>query len=232
MNRKLLLWDIDGTLIWSGGAGERAMERATKNTMGIDLDLHTIDYSGRTDKHIARMILEHFGRPVTPEAVHDFAEAYLIFLAEELPLRKGKVHPGILAILERVRQRKDLAQGLLTGNLERGAQVKLRHFDVWHYFEFGAYAEDGAERNELGPHAIRKAAELFSAEFPPENVFVIGDTPHDIECGKGIGAKTIAAATGKFNAEELLAHNPTAVLTDFADVDGFFTLIDGSAVKM
>ena len=225
---KLLLWDIDGTLICSGRAGERALVRAMKKIHGIDTDLAWVDFRGRTDALIARNLYAHHKLDPHPQSLHDFLEAYLAFLPEEMRTPSGKTLPGILDILEKVRLRPDLRQGLLTGNLSRGAQIKLEHYQVWHYFEFGAFADDSPIRNELGPHALRRAREKFNREFPPENVFIIGDTPHDIACGKIIGAKTIAVATGGFSLEDLRAHHPTALLADFQDVDAFFGVIDGN----
>jgi phosphoglycolate phosphatase len=223
---KLLLWDIDGTLICNGAAGERALIRVMKEIHKIETTLEPFDYRGRTDRRIAQMMLEYFKLPHDEKSVHDFIEHYLIKLHEELPKIKGSVHPGIVDILDQVKARTDLAQGLLTGNMIRGAELKLSHFDVWSYFEFGAFSDDSMNRNDLGPHAVKRANEKFAFTFPPQNVFVIGDTPHDIECGKVIGAKTIAVATGAFTVEELKKHNPTATFQDFSDPDSFFKVID------
>lgn len=225
--KKLILWDIDGTLIVSHGAGFRAMEHALTKRFGRKCDMRTIDWAGRTDSWIAGEVLRRVGLPATPQNVHDYLEAYLETLPLELRAgRPGQVLPGILTLLETVRQRPDAIQGLLTGNLERGARLKLTHFNVWHYFEFGAYADDSPLRNDLGPHALRRAKERHAVEFSPANTFIIGDTPHDIECGKVIGAKTIAVATGKYSAAELAAHAPTAVFADFSDTAAFLRVID------
>jgi phosphoglycolate phosphatase-like HAD superfamily hydrolase len=223
---KLLLWDIDGTLVCTGAAGERALVGAMKSLFQIEASLDQIDFWGRTDAHIGRMLFEHYGVALDEKKLHDFLEMYLVLLQTEMTKGRTKTHPGIVDILEQVRLRADLAQGLLTGNLVRGAEIKLTHFDVWRYFEFGAFADDSYLRNELGPHALRRAKEKIGREFPPENVFVIGDTPHDVACGKIIGAKTIAVATGKFSVEELAKCEPTAVLADFSDPLKFFAVID------
>jgi phosphoglycolate phosphatase-like HAD superfamily hydrolase len=136
------------------------------------------------------------------------------------------VLPGIFELLEILKQRPDVAQGLLTGNLRRGAEFKLTHYKVWHYFEFGAFADDSPRRNDLGPHALRRAKELHAVDFAADRTFIIGDTPHDIECGKVIGARTIAVATGQHSAAELAAHQPTAVFENFADTAAFLRTID------
>lgn len=226
--KKLILWDIDGTIIVSHGAGFRAMARALTERFGKTVDMGTIDWAGRTDSWIAGEVLRVTGLPDTPGNIHDFLEAYLAILPQELSAgRPGQVLPGILELLETLRNRPEIVQGLLTGNLERGAEVKLTHYKVWHYFEFGAYADDSPRRNDLGPHALRRAKERHAIDFSPQRTFIIGDTPHDIECGKVIGARTIAVATGKYSVAELASHQPTAVFKDFADTAAFLRVIDG-----
>ena len=225
--KKLILWDIDGTLIVSHGAGVRAMERAFSKRFGLPGDLSKIKWAGRTDTWITGEVLRHNGIPPTPENCHDYLESYLELLPGELrDGPQGQVLPGIFELLETLHRRKDIAQGLLTGNLRRGAEFKLTHYKVWHYFEFGAFADDSPRRNDLGPHALRRAADLHQYEFAPRDTFIIGDTPHDIECGKVIGARTIAVATGKHTVEELAEHTPTAVFPNFADTAAFLRVID------
>ena len=224
--KKLILWDIDGTLIVSGRAGIFALGRAFKKLYGHEPDFAKMDVSGRTDKWIASQVLEQHGLAPSPENIHAYLESYLEVLQEEIKTRDGRVLPGIFELLELFKHRTDVAQGLLTGNLQRGARIKLEHYKVWHYFAFGAFGDDSPLRNELGPHALRRAQAKHAVQFAPANTFVIGDTPHDIECGKAIGAKTIGVATGRFGVAELQAHQPTAVLADFSDTAAFLRLID------
>ena len=225
--KKLILWDIDGTIIVSHGAGVRAMEKALTKRFGVTCDLRQIDWAGRTDSWIVAEVFRHVGLPNTPQNAHDYLETYLELLPQELSTgRQGQVLPGVLELLETLHHRKDVVQGLLTGNLRRGAESKLTHFKVWHYFEFGAFADDSPLRNDLGPHALRRAKEKHAMEFSPERTAIIGDTPHDIECGKVIGAKTIGVATGRYSVDELTAHRPTAVFKDFSDTSAFLRLVD------
>ncbi|WP_069963723.1 HAD family hydrolase [Lacunisphaera limnophila] len=225
--KKLLLWDIDGTLIKSHGAGVRAMEKALTKRFGVTVDLGSIDWAGRTDSWITGEVFRHVGLPDTPQNAHDYLEAYLAQLPLELAHgQPGVVLPGVLDLLETIHHRNDIAQGLLTGNLRRGAELKLTHHQVWHYFEFGAFADDSPRRNDLGPHALRRAREHHAVDFTPENTFIIGDTPHDIACGKVIGARTIAVATGTFSLEQLAAHAPTALFPDFSDTAAFLRVIE------
>jgi len=226
--KKLILWDIDGTLLTSGGAGDRALVAALRTEFGIEGTLSWLDYSGRTDAWIAHEALRHYGVPETPENIQRYLEGYLRALAAEMPNPRARLHAGILSLLETLHHRTDLVQGLLTGNLQRGARLKLGQFAVWHYFQVGAFADDSAHRNDLGPHALRRAREHHGAEFPPAGVFIIGDTPNDIECGKVIGANTIAVATGRFSVAQLRAHAPTAVFADFSDTSAFLRVIDAA----
>ena len=224
---KLLLWDIDGTLLASGGAGVRALEQAvsTEYLHGAPADLSTIDWAGRTDRWIAEAIFAKYGIEHTPANVTRLLDTYIGNLPSHLD-RLSTVLPGINEILAAADQRDDLHQGLLTGNLERGAKTKLSHFDLWHYFAFGAFADDSALRNDLGPHALRRATAHTGIIFEPANVWIIGDTPHDIACGKVIGARTLAVATGHHSREELAAHQPDALLDNLTKASDLWSLLD------
>lgn len=218
MDKKLILFDIDGTLLTSGGAGERALRRGFRERFGIDDDLARIEMAGRTDSGIARRMLATHGLEETPENLTAFFDGYLHFLAHELPVSQGRLLPGIVALLEQLKAREDIVLALLTGNLERGAELKLTHYGVWHYFEFGAYADDHHDRDQLGHFARLRAEEKHGCAFPPERIFVLGDTPHDVACARALGAKAIAIATGKFTRAELGALAPDFLLDDLGDV--------------
>lgn len=223
----LLLWDIDGTLLSAGGAGRRAMRTALARIFGLEADLEGIEWAGRTDQHIVRQILIKYGLPDTEESVTRYLEGYLADLPAELARSQGHVLPGVSGLLETVAARADAAQGLLTGNLRRGAQVKLAWHGLWDYFPFGAFANDAEQRNELGPYALRRARDHTGFSFAPEQTWVIGDTPHDIACGKALGARTLAVATGPHALDRLQAHAPTATLPDLTDPNAFWRAIEG-----
>jgi phosphoglycolate phosphatase-like HAD superfamily hydrolase len=223
--RKLLLFDIDGTLITSGGAGERALCEAMAMRFDVREDLSGITLAGATDAIIARLLLEKHGLPVTPENSAALLDAYLQKLAAQLPLRQGHLLPGMLELLERLRGHPEFVMALLTGNLVRGAELKLSHYGVWQFFEFGAFADDHHDRNELGHFAKARALEIHGEDFPPERIYVIGDTPKDIACGKAIGAKTVAIATGNYSLEELAGHNPDLLFSDFSDTQAVLTAL-------
>lgn len=215
--RHLLLFDIDGTLITSGGAGEQALRDAAKERFGVENALEGITLAGATDGLIARQMLEKHGLEATPENITGLLDGYIGHLASRLPLHEGRVLPGIVELLDQLRGREDCVLALLTGNLGRGAELKLTHYRVWDYFEFGAFADDHHDRNELGKFAKARALEKRGEEFAPEDIFVIGDTPRDIECGKVIGAKTVAIATGNYSREELAEHQPDFLFDDLSD---------------
>jgi phosphoglycolate phosphatase-like HAD superfamily hydrolase len=218
--KRLLLFDIDGTLINSGGAGIEALKLALRERFGIDDDLHDIEIAGMTDSGIVLTILKKHQIASTHENVAAFLDSYVHFLALELPRRKGALLPGVLELLEKLQSRKHLVLALLTGNLSRGAQLKLDHYGVWHFFEFGAFADDHHDRNQLGSFARTRAKEKHGREFAGDEIDVIGDTPRDIECGKALGARTIAVATGKWEREKLAAHKPDFLIDDLSNVDG------------
>lgn len=217
--KRLLLWDIDGTLINSGAAGHYAIARATAERFGGSGDLEGVEIAGRTDTSIARQVLEKYGEPVTDENVHAFLNLYLRLLSEELPRRQGRVLPGVLQLLERSASQSDSTLGLLTGNLERGAKLKLEHYRIWHFFGFGAFADDHQDRNQLGAFALSRAWKGTGIDFPAAQVDVIGDTGHDIACGKAIGARTVAVATGSWPKERLAPYNPDFLFDDLSNVD-------------
>src|SRR6266516_1091624 len=220
MDKRLLLFDIDGTLIHSGGAGVHALKLAFTERFGIADDLHDIEIAGMTDSGIVISIMKKHQIPVTNENVSAFLDSYVHFLSLELPRREGKLLPGVLELLKRLKLRPQLVLALLTGNVSRGAQLKLEQYGGWHFFEFGAFADDHQDRNRLGRFARTRAKEKHGCEFAASEIDVIGDTPRDIACGKAFGARTIAVATGTWSHDELAKFQPDFLIDDLSDVDG------------
>ena len=218
--KRLILFDIDGTLIHSGGAGVHALKSAFKERFGVTDDLHDIEVAGVTDSGIVASILNKHKIPATNENVSAFLDSYVHFLSIELPRRVGKLLPGVLELLEKLKSRPHLVLALLTGNVSRGAQLKLEHYGVWHFFEFGAFADDHHDRNRLGTVARARAREKHGRQFSASEIDVIGDTPRDIACGKAFGARTIAVATGTWSRDQLAKYHPDFLIDDLSDVEG------------
>ena len=212
----LLLWDIDGTILSAKGAGPRAFDRATLEHFGEEIPLSSIDWPGATDYAIAYALLEKAGRQVTRSEAQVLIDRYLAHLPEMLEATNARTMDGVMDLLEIFHGRESVHQALLTGNVQRGAGIKLGYVGVDHFFMFGAFADHSDKRNDLSKHALQLARDHLHPEWAPEQTYIIGDTPKDIECGKVIGAHTIAVATGHHSSEELEEHQPTVVFETFA----------------
>jgi phosphoglycolate phosphatase len=228
MKPALILFDIDGTLLLSGRAGLRAMTRAFEQTFGLTDAFRGEQFGGRTDSYLVSKALQNAGLPDTPAQHHRFREAYIPLLAEEIQ-QPGTGHkglmPGARELLDALDLFPDVHTALLTGNYRDAAEIKLQHFEIWDFFEWGAFSDDAADRNALVPIA-RRRAETY--DVPPEaieRVIVIGDTPHDIACAHVAGATCIAVATGGHTVEELRAAGADFVLTDLSDTKGVLELL-------
>lgn len=228
MRKKLLLFDIDGTMLLTGRAGEHALRSALRERFGVADDLSSISFAGSTDGAIARQMFTAHGIPATPENIADLFDGYIHHLALELPRREGRVLPGILGLLEALHGREDCVLGLLTGNIAKGAELKLSHYGVWDFFEFGAFADDHVDRNRLGPVAHARAVEKHGVTFEGRDVFVLGDTPKDIDCARAAGFVAVAIATGAYSVAELEAHGPDFLFENLADTQAVLQALLGS----
>jgi phosphoglycolate phosphatase len=217
-NKRLLLFDIDGTLVSTGGAGVRALKLVIEKRYGVQDDLHDVEIAGRTDSGIAASILKKYGTNETNGNVEDFLDEYVGFLEQTISTTDGQILPGMSEILNQMKARPDRVLGLLTGNVKRGAELKLQHYGLWDFFEFGAFADDHHDRNQLGAFARARAEEKHGHDFDAAQIDVIGDTGHDVACGKAFGARTIAIATGSWSREQLAAHQPDFLFDDLANV--------------
>lgn len=218
-----LLFDIDGTLIRTHGAGKAAMETALRRAFGVSHINDTVPYSGRTDRAIGRDLLTVHGLEATAENVSRLTETYLAELPHQLAQLGGEVCHGVNAVIEATHRRPDVLLGLLTGNVRRGAATKLSHFGLWDYFPVGGFGDDHFDRDDVARTALRSAERHLDRPLDPNRVWVIGDTPLDISCARAIGAKAVAVATGWHSHDELLAHNADLLLHDLGDVAGLLT---------
>jgi len=226
----IILFDIDGTLVLTGGAGVRAMNRACEDLVsGVDA-MAGVTFAGRTDWSILDDILRNHGHTLDSILLERLRRRYVTHLEEEihLPGRGVKdVMPGIRDLLDALRARSDVAVGLLTGNFIEGARVKLDYFDLWKYFPWGAFGGDSASRNDLVPIAVARAREHGVDDVAPENILVVGDTPNDIECALVAGATPIAVATGSYSADQLRAAGAPVVFENLRDTRAFLSLLRG-----
>ncbi len=223
---KVLLWDIDGTLIRSGNAGHRAMNAAARAVFGLEDAFAHFDFGGRTDPWVLALLCEQHRLDATPAHVERFYAAYLESLRRELHNPLARTCAGVRELLVRCADSVGLTQGLLTGNIIAGARVKLDHFGLWDFFPFGAFADDSGERNHLGPIALERARRHSGRpELCATDLVVIGDTPHDIACARCVGAHAVATATGGFTYEELEAHGPDLLVRDFSDPEPFLQFL-------
>jgi len=208
----LYLFDIDGTLVDTGGAGMAALTEATREMFGHDGP--ALDLAGSTDLGIIANIHTHFEIEPTPERILAFFEIYHGRLEWNLANGgfAGRVFDGVVDILAELNGRNVATVGLLTGNTAGGAARKMRHFGLANHFPFGAYGCDHADRNLLGPIALERAAAHAGRKFTAKETLVIGDTPKDIACAHAIGARCLAVSTGSFSAEALEMHGADHVV--------------------
>jgi phosphoglycolate phosphatase len=239
--RKLILFDIDGTLIRTGGAGVRAMTRAFEETCGITDALKTVEVAGRTDRLIMTDALALLGRPLDDALLQRFRDRYCGFLRDELQQLsqrddtdvvaadasgvKGAL-PGVRPLLDELATRDDIDLALLTGNFRSSAEIKLAHYDLWRYFPWGAFADDALDRPDLLPVALTRYQSHTTRTIDPADVILVGDTPHDVTCARCGGAKVVAVATGNFNRDALSQCEPDVVFEDLSDTSAFMSLIE------
>jgi len=215
---KLLLFDIDGTLLTIRGLDKTAVSQALADVFGRSLSFEGISFSGKTDPQIFREIVTldverggEFGGTIE-EAVTETLEAYKEAARGYLPTADVRGLPGAIELVLRFHNQEDVQLGLLTGNVREMAYLKLSQINLDGYFPFGAFGCDAEERNELPPFALQRATSHTGQTFSGKDVVVIGDTPRDIECGKIVGATTVGVATGHFTVDELAEHKPDVVL--------------------
>lgn len=228
MPSSLLLFDIDGTLVLTGGAGKRAMMRAMGAVFGVSDGFSGVSMAGRTDSELLSGALARIGVPDTPEAHERFRHTYLSFLAEEIHHpgsgRKG-VMPGVRALLDALSSRPHAHVALLTGNYREAAREKLTHFALWDFFPWGAFGEESPDRNELARIALKRAEGMGVPSDARERVVVIGDTPQDVSAARAIGGLSVAVATGMHTTDELAHAGADVVLSDLSETEAVLALL-------
>ena len=226
--KRLLLFDIDGTLVM-GGPAKGAFQTALVETFGTAGAIEVQDFAGKTDPNIARELLRGAG---VDDADIDAGlprlwERYLHHLGERLPGHPMAVLPGVTALLEALSAHRDVGMGLLTGNIVGGAQLKLRSVGLYDHFRMGSYGSDSESRDDLAHIALERARETWKVAFDPGDVWVVGDTPADIRCGKAGGTRTLGVATGRFGTAALAAAGADRVMEDLSDTGRAVRLLVG-----
>ena len=224
---RLLLFDIDGTLLLSGGAGKRALNRTFEEMFGVAGAFTGIPVAGRTDLLILGDALERAGATADAGARTRFLVRYCTHFEREICFpgpRKGLM-PGVRPLLDRLRETPGAACALVTGNIARAARIKLEHFGIDRYFACGAYGDDAPRRDDLVPIAVDRARRAGIDVDSPREAVVIGDTPLDVQCAAAAGARAVGVATGPFTEEVLRRAGADAVLPDLTDPERFLAAV-------
>ena len=214
-----ILFDIDGTLIQTAGAGLTAIHQAMRSLFEVD-QTPQVTVHGRTDHGILSDIFAFHDKDYV-EHREEFNQAYWERLPRTLRETSGSVLPGVKTLLDHLEQRDDVAMGLLTGNAHQAAMLKLQHFGLERYFSFGGYGDLHADRNEVARLAVNEAARFNGDRFRPDQVWVIGDTVNDIVCARAVNAQVVAVQTGGADPQALAQAQPDVLMRDLANLDEF-----------
>jgi phosphoglycolate phosphatase len=220
----ICLFDIDGTLLSSGGAGKAAMEAALVTEFGTARSTDGVPFAGRTDRAILRDLFQVHQIEESAHNCQRFLAAYLQHLPTCLTDHQGKVLPGIAALLECLHERRDVAVGLLTGNVRDGARLKLGHYGLYHHFAFGGFGDHHLTRDDVAREALAAVRSHLKEPVESEQIWVVGDTPLDVRCARSIGARAVAVATGWHALDELAAEQPDLLLADLSDASRLLAL--------
>jgi len=216
---RLVLFDIDGTLVHTGGAGIKAFAKVFRSEFGAHDGFEKLKFAGRTDVSLVREFFNYHNVPATAENFERFFERYVFWLDYTLSHSETEACPGIWEFIGALKALpKPPVLGLLTGNIRLGGEIKLRHFDLWKEFETGAFADDNEDRDLIAAVARERGRRILGNNLRDDEILVIGDTPFDIRCGRAINAKVLAVATGGATLEELKNHQPDFAVQDLRGI--------------
>lgn len=221
---KLILFDIDGTLISAGGAGTRSLNKAFEEVLGIKDAFKNFEMAGKTDVQIIKEGLILKGIEPSTHLINDLIGSYLKNLSIEINNNSKHLKPGVKEFIEFIHYELKYPMGLLTGNLEKGARIKLEPFGLNYFFPIGAFGSDHEDRNQLLPIAVRRFFERFNNSIDFHQCVVIGDTPRDVACAKPYGAKVIAVATGPYSIEQLRTTDADIVVETLSEIDKIISI--------
>jgi len=226
---RLVLFDIDGTLVRTGGAGVKAFAKVFETEFGATDGFERLKFSGRTDMSLVREFFGYHNIAATPENFRRFFERYVFWLDHILQGSKTAICPGVCEFLQQLRfMTPTPLLGLLTGNIRLGAEIKLRHFDLWKVFATGAFADDHEDRDQIAAIARQRGCEILREKLGDDQVLVIGDTPLDIRCARAIGSRVLAVATGGATLEELQQHKPDWAIADLNGISAMEVVHNGA----
>lgn len=226
--KRLILFDIDETILKSDGAGRRAISRALREIFGKDFQMDHVSMSGKTDPQILHEILNHAGmdRQEIENSLESIYAIYIELLREEIDNAKFfRLHEGVVELLESLSNNDKTFLGLLTGNIEKGARLKLSRFELNDYFPIGAYGCDSADRMQLPAVAVNRAVSHFNRNFQADETVIIGDSIYDVLCAKQYGARSIAVNTGLTSKEQLEAQSPDYLFASLKDTNAVMDAI-------
>jgi phosphoglycolate phosphatase-like HAD superfamily hydrolase len=212
---RVVFFDIDGTLVHTGRAGVKAFEKVFSTEFDAHDGTERMKFGGRTDVSLVREFFRIHDIDASPANFSRFFDRYTYWLDHIIQDSAGAPCRGVLDFIDDLQQlERPPVLGLLTGNIRLGAEIKLRHFDMWNLFEFGGFADDHEDRNQIAAAALERGRRVLGEDLKAEEVVVVGDTPRDVECGRAIGAKVLAVATGGAAIEELREHRPDWTVPD------------------
>jgi phosphoglycolate phosphatase-like HAD superfamily hydrolase len=217
---RLVLFDIDGTLVHTGGAGTKAFSKTFSHIFGLHHGAERMRFAGRTDVSLVREFFQIHGVPASPGHFRDFFGTYVFWLDHVVAESTGGECAGVTRFIhDLLALPQPPMLGLLTGNIRLGAEIKLRRFGLWDFFVMGGFADDHEDRNHIAVAALQRGRRVLDTQLQPQEIVVIGDTPFDVRCGKFIGAKTLAVATGGAKFEELKTHGADWTVETLADIE-------------
>lgn len=221
----VVLFDIDGTLLDMRGAGRKAFACALKNVFGWDDDIQYINFAGNTDLNVLQQVMDKHGRTLTDDDRRRFFKRMPVDLAQTAGQAELVIYPGVTELLEKLSTDPRVVLGLVTGNIETCARIKLWQFDLHEHFVLGAFGDDHADRADIARLAMKRVCDSLKPGQEISGLFLVGDTPFDIAAAKTIEAKSIAVATGKFAVDALREAGADHVLTDMSDTKAVLTLL-------